>query len=76
MNPKLPQLRARDIDRILRHAGFDLSRQRGSHAHYKSRKTPTRWVTVPMHTRPLKKGTLRNIIRQTGLSVSEFLDLR
>jgi predicted RNA binding protein YcfA (HicA-like mRNA interferase family) len=33
-------------------------------------------VTVPDHgSRELKRGTLRAIIRQAGLSVDEFLEL-
>lgn len=30
---------------------------------------------IPMHARDIKKGTLRAIIRQAGLTVEEFLDL-
>ena len=32
-------------------------------------------VTVPMHRKELKKGTLRAIIRQAGLTVEEFIEL-
>ena len=31
-------------------------------------------VTVPLHP-PLKKGTLRIILKQAGLNVEEFLEL-
>jgi hypothetical protein len=38
--------------------------------------TPRRTVTVPVHgNRDLKRGTLRSIIRQAGLSVEEFKTL-
>lgn len=33
----------------------------------------SRRVTVPMHTRDLKRGTLRSIVREAGLSVAEFV---
>jgi len=32
-------------------------------------------VTVPMHgSKPIKQGTLRNIIKQAGMTVDEFLE--
>jgi predicted RNA binding protein YcfA (HicA-like mRNA interferase family) len=34
-----------------------------------------RRVTVPTHNRDLKPGTLRQIIKQNGLSVEEFTEL-
>ena len=37
---------------------------------------PTRTVTVPVHAgRDLKPGTLRSIIRQSGLTTEEFKQL-
>lgn len=54
-------------------AGFTVDRQSGSHVTLK--KPGHRFiVTIPMHTKPLKEGTLRNIIRQAGLTVDEFLE--
>lgn len=70
---KLPQLKAREVVSILEQSGFSFVRQRGSHRLYRKGKLR---VTVPMHKKPLKKGTLRNIIRQSGMSPEEFLDLR
>jgi hypothetical protein len=35
----------------------------------------TRRVTVPTHNRDLKPGTLRQIIKLSGLSVEEFNEL-
>jgi len=32
-------------------------------------------ITVPIHNKDLKKGTLRSIIKETGLTVKEFMDL-
>ncbi len=32
-------------------------------------------VTVPMHAAEMKRGTLRGIIRQSGLSREEFIKL-
>ncbi len=61
--------------RILRQAGFVLHHQRGSHAYYQHTIEPTHLVTVPMHARSIKKGTLVSIIDQSVLSRDEFLNL-
>lgn len=52
-------------------AGFARVGQRGSHV--KLRKSHLT-VIVPLH-RELAPGTLRSIIRQSGMTVAEFLDL-
>jgi predicted RNA binding protein YcfA (HicA-like mRNA interferase family) len=36
---------------------------------------PTRKITIPIHVKDLKLGTLRAIIAQSGLTVAEFLAL-
>lgn len=36
---------------------------------------PTHKITIPIHTKDLKRGTLRGIIAQSGLTVAEFLTL-
>jgi predicted RNA binding protein YcfA (HicA-like mRNA interferase family) len=39
------------------------------------RDSPYARVTVPNHTRDLRPGTLRSIIRNAGLTVAEFIEL-
>jgi predicted RNA binding protein YcfA (HicA-like mRNA interferase family) len=57
---------------VLEQAGFRNVRQRGSHIiMQKSEKESTRTVLVPNH-KELKIGTLRSIIRQSGLPLAEF----
>ncbi len=58
---------------ILVKLGFIFLRQRGSHRIYSKYRT---LITVLMHTGDLRKGTLHQIIKQTGLSVEEFLGYR
>ena len=53
--------------------GFQVHRQRGSHI-VLVRKTPSAQTTIPNH-KELDRGTLRAIIRQTGLTVDEFIAL-
>ena len=35
----------------------------------------SRGVTVPVHNKDLRKGTLRSIVKQSGLTVDEFIKL-
>jgi predicted RNA binding protein YcfA (HicA-like mRNA interferase family) len=69
---KLPSLKSRDVIRVLERIGFVEHRQRGSHKIFK--KDPLR-VVVPVHSRDLKRGTVRSIIEQTGLTEEEFIKL-
>ncbi|MCD4687304.1 MAG: type II toxin-antitoxin system HicA family toxin [Anaerolineae bacterium] len=72
--PKLPSVRSREVIAALKKAGWTEQRQMGSHRHMKHSERGGR-VTIPVHSKSLAKGTLRNIIRQAGLTVDEFLAL-
>jgi len=61
--------------RILTKIGYEKDRQRGSHVVMRQIDYPHRRITVPDHDE-LAKGTLRAIIRQIGLTVDQFNDLR
>ena len=73
MMTDIPQISADKCVTTLEKAGYRLLRQIGSHIHVR-RDTPFAQVTVPNH-KPIKRGTLQSIIRQSGLSVDEFLKL-
>lgn len=73
--PPLPVLRPREVTAALLRAGFVLVRQSGSHAILRRPGDPSRRVTVPMHARDLKAGTLRSIVREAGMTVEEFSSL-
>jgi len=75
MNERLPALRAKDVIRALERAGFVKSRMSGSHCRMVHPGDPTRKITVPIHTKDLKRGTLHSVIAQSGLTVAEFLAL-
>jgi predicted RNA binding protein YcfA (HicA-like mRNA interferase family) len=68
MNQRLPALKAKDVIRVV-------SRTSGSHCRMIHSNDPGRNVTVPVHNSDLKRGTLRSIIAQAGLTVSEFIAL-
>ena len=69
---KLPTLKSRDVIRVLQQIGFIEDRQKGSHKIFKK---GTLRVTVPVHTRDLKRGTVRSIMEQTGLTEGEFIEI-
>jgi predicted RNA binding protein YcfA (HicA-like mRNA interferase family) len=72
VSPPLPRISGDDATRALERAGFHRVRQRGSHL--KLRSSAGRVAIVPMH-RELAAGTLRSIIRQSGMTVDEFVGL-
>lgn len=73
--PKLQVVPGRKAVRALERAGFEFDRQVGSHVTLLHTETGVR-VTVPVHgSRDLKRGTLRSIVRQAGLSLDQFRDL-
>jgi predicted RNA binding protein YcfA (HicA-like mRNA interferase family) len=67
----LPVISGAECVKALEKAGFVVRRQRGSHITL-VRADPPSQTTVPNH-RELDRGTLRAIIRQTGLTVEEFV---
>jgi predicted RNA binding protein YcfA (HicA-like mRNA interferase family) len=71
VNPPLPVVSGADEINALVDAGFARVGQRGSHM--KLRKAHLT-VIVPLH-KQLAAGTLRSIIRQSEMSVEEFLEL-
>jgi predicted RNA binding protein YcfA (HicA-like mRNA interferase family) len=76
MNERLPALRAREVVRALERAGFAVSRISGSHCRLIHTGNSARKVTVPLHgSADIKRGTLRAIIAQAGLTVEEFIAL-
>ncbi|GMU49633.1 MAG: hypothetical protein AMXMBFR31_18590 [Candidatus Desulfobacillus denitrificans] len=69
---KLRTLSGRETCSILAGHGFTEVRRRGSHS-VMQLKLPDTTITVPVPDhRELRVGTLQSIIRQSGLSKSEF----
>ena len=69
----LPRISGRECVKALSKTDFYLKRQEGSHMVLR-RDNPFGQVVVPDH-KELDRGTLRAIIRQSGLSVDEFVKL-
>jgi predicted RNA binding protein YcfA (HicA-like mRNA interferase family) len=69
---KLQVLSGQEVCAILERHGFTRVRQRGSHI-VMQRVTADETTTVPVPDhKELRTGTLRSIIRQSGLPRSEF----
>ncbi len=72
---KLPRLSGKEVIKILAKQGFKAIRQSGSHV-FLLKEIPQgkKHTVVPLH-REIDKGTLLEIIRQTGFTKEEFLRL-
>lgn len=72
---KLPVLNYRKLIKVLKKIGFEEIRQTGSHLILADRKNK-KIVSVPIHNnKDLKRGLLRNIIKQAGLKVEELVTI-
>ena len=71
---KLPVVLGEQVIKALKRAGFYTHHQKGSHATRCMEEHPQVRVVVPIH-RVVKKGTLRNILKDAGLTVEEFVEL-
>jgi predicted RNA binding protein YcfA (HicA-like mRNA interferase family) len=71
MPSKYPVLKPKEIICALQKIGFEFKTQKGSHAKYVCN---GRAVIIPMHEE-VRKGTLKSILAQAGLSLEEFEEL-
>jgi predicted RNA binding protein YcfA (HicA-like mRNA interferase family) len=72
---RLPQVNGRRVIQALRKAGWRTHRVRGSHHVLVHPERPEITIVVPVHTRPMKKGALADILDQARLSIPEFIEL-
>jgi predicted RNA binding protein YcfA (HicA-like mRNA interferase family) len=74
--PELPSVNAGRLIRALRRAGFQVHHVTGSHYVLKHPGRPTLRVVVPYHgSADIKRGVLRAILKQAGLTAGELQDL-
>ena len=71
---KLPVISGKQVCTILKKIGYYIDHKTGSHIILRNENPPFRRVTVPNH-KEVAKGTLRSIMRQTGLTLEEFMEL-
>lgn len=75
MPERLPRLTGRELLAVLRRAGWEVVRQRGSHARLAHPDRAQR-VTIAVHAgQTVKPGTLRGVLDQAGLTVDELTAL-
>ena len=76
--PRLPRITGSQLLRALQNAGFEITRRRGSHIQVR-RQEPDGTVTtfpVPVHAgKTIKTGTLRGILRKSGIDAKKLTDL-
>ena len=71
--PRLPVLSGRAARKAFEKAGWIFDRQRGSHMILRKEGGPG-MLSVPDH-RELDTGLLRGLIRDSGMTVDEFLNM-
>jgi predicted RNA binding protein YcfA (HicA-like mRNA interferase family) len=71
----VPIIKAARLVPILVRIGFRIIRQKGSHITFEHLFDKTWHVTVPMHSKDLRKSTLLLILKQARLSLIEFVRL-
>ena len=74
MTRRVPALKPRQVLRALQRAGFFIHHASGSHHVLKHPDSPLLRVTLPYHSRDLKRGTLLSIIEQSGMTTEQFLE--
>jgi predicted RNA binding protein YcfA (HicA-like mRNA interferase family) len=72
---ELPVVAPRQLIRALQKAGFFVHHVRGSHYYLKHPDYPALRVTVAYHSKDLKRGTLRAILREAGISIEQLVEL-
>ena len=72
MTPFLPQVKAKDVIRIAKQLGFELDRQKGSHAIFYRPSDKAR-VVIPVHAgNDIKPKTLHSIIDDLRITPEKF----
>jgi predicted RNA binding protein YcfA (HicA-like mRNA interferase family) len=71
MGSSIPTLSGREVVRAFSKAGWEMARQRGSHM-VLVKQGQMASLSVPDH-REVAKGTLRSLIRSSGMTVEQFV---
>lgn len=74
MSPRLPRITGTEVIKALHRAGWYFHSQTGSHVYLKHPNHPGR-VTVAVHAGEIiKPKTLQTILKQSGLTIAEFIE--
>lgn len=69
---KLSIMSGREIIKLLSKHGFEIVGRKGSHVRMKKITSEKTYIVIVPDHREIPIGTLKSIIRQSGLSESEF----
>ncbi len=72
--PKLPVVSGIELIKVISKIGFKVDHQTGSHIILRQNEYPHRRLTIPNH-KEISKGTLKTILKQTGLTVTDLTEL-
>lgn len=74
---KPPQISGKKLCKIIEKEGFVFIRQTGSHKIYQKQTEDGKiTIPIPIHSnKPLKKGTLHNILKKTGITKEKLIFL-
>lgn len=71
---KVPVVSGAEVVKAFRNLGYELDEQHESHMILRRADPPHRLLSIPNH-RELARGTLRVLIRESGLTVEAFTKL-
>jgi predicted RNA binding protein YcfA (HicA-like mRNA interferase family) len=72
---KLTIISSKEMVAILKRLGFDEIRQKGSHKLF-SHQQDGRNTVIPMHSKDLKRGLIKAILKDIGISYEEYEAIR
>lgn len=70
----MPSINSKKLLKFLKGKGFYIQHQVGSHIALKSKSDLAKRVTLPMHNKDLKAGTLSSILKQAGITRKELFN--
>ena len=68
----MPSISPRKLLKFLKKKGFYVSRQSGSHMILHHKEDVAKHVTLPIHNKDLKQGTLSSVLEQAGVERKEL----
>ena len=71
----MPSITSKKLLKYLKGKGFYISRQSGSHMILHHITDDTKRITLPIHNKELKQGTLSSILKQGGINKKELFKL-
>ncbi len=72
---KLPQVNGERLVRALKKDGWEIERTSGSHFILVNSRDPSTTVSVPVHNRPVKPGTLAAILKGAHVTPERLREL-